>query len=77
MNTFKAIFGAVMGVIMISGCSHRGSNPYAVKTQNNRVSVDLPVSHTPTHNVTGTYVAKDVVQEQIDNVNVERIIRGN
>lgn len=77
MNTFKAIFGAVTGVVLISGCSHRDSNPYAVKTQNNSVSVDLPVNHTPKYNVTGTYVAQDVVQEQIDNVNVERIIRGN
>lgn len=70
MNNFKTVFLTLTGVLMLSACGHRGANPYAVQTQNNSVSVDIPVNRI----VIADNSESDVVGELISNADVETII---
>ncbi len=73
-NVLKYAFFAITVASMVSGCSHRGKNPYSVKTQNKAVYVEAPVNR-------HIYVEQDydAITQIIDNDSnqqIENIIGG-
>jgi hypothetical protein len=67
-NVFKYAFFALTVASLVSGCSHRGTNPYSVKTQNKAVYTETPINR-------HIYTEKnyDAVTQIIDNDSNERI----
>lgn len=76
MNNFKYAFFAITIGLIVSGCSHRGNNPYDVKTQNKQVYVDMPINRI-------IYVNEDsydditTIIDNDSNERIKKIIGGN
>lgn len=79
MNNLKYAFFATTAVLLVSGCNHRGANPYDVKTQKNREYADVPLNRHVVNSYDANYYDEvtNIIKDDMGNRQVERIINGS